>query len=85
MTATVTPALTDRGSSTNVVMVMMESVGTRDLGLYSALPRRHLQLERLAAHSALFDHVFAAQGNTSAAMTALSAPCIHGWHGFVPR
>ncbi len=55
----------------NVVMVVMESVGTRDLGLYGAPYHDTPQLERLAAHSAFFDHVYAAQGNTSAAMTAL--------------
>jgi arylsulfatase A-like enzyme len=71
LTATVTPALLHEARPLNVVMVVMESVGTRDLGLYSAPYKDTPQLERLAAHSALFDRVFAAQGNTSAAMTAL--------------
>jgi arylsulfatase A-like enzyme len=55
----------------NVVMVVMESVGTRNLGLYGASYDDTPQLERLAAHAAVFDHVYAAQGNTSAAMTAI--------------
>jgi arylsulfatase A-like enzyme len=54
----------------NVVMFVMESVGTRNLGLYGAPYPDTPQLERLASHAAVFDRVFAAQGNTSAAMTA---------------
>jgi hypothetical protein len=71
LTATVTPALLHEARPLNVVMVVMESVGTRDLGLYGAPYKDTPQLERLAAHSAQFDRVFVAQGNTSAAMTAL--------------
>ncbi len=55
----------------SVVMIVMESVGTRDLGLYGAPYTDTPQLQRLAANSAFFGHVYAAQGNTSAAMTAL--------------
>jgi len=71
LTATAVPALLHEARPLNVVMVVMESVGTRDLGVYGAPYKDTPQLERLAAHSALFDHVYAAQGNTSAAMTAL--------------
>jgi lipoteichoic acid synthase len=69
--ATVLPASLHEGHPLNVVMIVMESVGTRDLGLYGAPYKDTPQLERLAAHSAFFEHVYAAQGNTSAAMTAL--------------
>jgi arylsulfatase A-like enzyme len=70
-TATVMPASLHEAHPLNVVMVVMESVGARDLGLYGASYKDTPQLERLAAHSAFFDHLYAAQGNTSAAMTAL--------------
>jgi arylsulfatase A-like enzyme len=71
LAATVIPASLHEARPLNVVMVVMESVGTRDLGLYGAPYKDTPQLERLAANSVLFDHVYAAQGNTSAAMTAL--------------
>src|SRR5262249_49027732 len=55
----------------NVVMVVMESVGARAPGVYGARYDDTPQMQRLQNHAAVFSHIYAAQGNTSAAMTSL--------------
>ncbi len=69
--ASVWPALLPTTPRYNVVMVVMESVGAHNLGLYGAPYDDTPQLKRLESHAAVFNHIYAAQGNTSAAMTAL--------------
>jgi arylsulfatase A-like enzyme len=69
--ASVWPVLLPATPRYNVVMVVMESVGARNLGVYGAPYGDTPQLQRLENHAAVFSHIYAAQGNTSAAMTAL--------------
>ena len=55
----------------NVVMMILESVGSRRLQLYNAPYNDTPQLERLARHAAVFDRIYVSQAYTSAAMAAL--------------
>ena len=54
----------------NVVMVVLESVGSRRLGLYGASYGDTPELQRLASHAMVFDQIYASQPSTSAAMAA---------------
>jgi arylsulfatase A-like enzyme len=64
-------ALSHNGHPLNVVMIVMESVGANDLSVYGAPYPDTPQIERLAAHAAVFKNIYAAQANTSAAMAAI--------------
>jgi lipoteichoic acid synthase len=55
----------------NVVMIVMESVGTRQLQLYNGPYDNTPQIMRLAQHGVVFDRIYAAEADTSASMTAL--------------
>ncbi|MHB8381199.1 MAG: sulfatase [Candidatus Binataceae bacterium] len=55
----------------DVVMIVLESVGSRRLGLYGAAYRDTPELQRLARHAVVFDRFYASQPATSAAMAAL--------------
>lgn len=70
----------------NVVMIVMESVGTRRLGLYGAPYNDSPEIVRLARHAIVFQRIYAAQANTSDAIAALFCSLYpgHGWET-VPR
>jgi len=55
----------------NVLMLVMESVGANCLGLYGASFDDTPNLVELAHHALVFDRVFAAEAETSAALGAL--------------
>jgi arylsulfatase A-like enzyme len=55
----------------NVVMIVMESVGARRLQHYGASYQDTPELVQIADHGLVFDHIYAAQAYTSAAMPGL--------------
>jgi arylsulfatase A-like enzyme len=55
----------------NVLLVVMESVGARRLGLYGAPYDDTPNLVRLASHALVFNHIYVSKPNTSSAMAAL--------------
>lgn len=55
----------------NVLMIVMESVGAGRLQLYGASYKDSPEMVRLACHGLVFDHIYAAQAYTSAAMPGL--------------
>ena len=65
----------------NVLMVVMESVGVRQLQLCGAPFANSPNLVRLAQHGVLFDHVYAAEATSSSAMAGLfcSLYPYHDW------
>jgi arylsulfatase A-like enzyme len=65
----------------NVLMIVMESVGTKRLQLYGAPFEDSPNLMRLARHGLLFERVYAAEAITSSAMAALfcSVYPYHDW------
>jgi len=67
----------------NVLMIVMESVGSRSLELYGAQYHNTPQLIRLAAHSAVFDRIYVSQPYTSAAVLALFCS-LYPNHGWIP-
>jgi len=68
---------------TNIVMIVMESVGKRYLGSYGAPFPDTPELDRLAANAATFDSVYVAQALSNNAMGALLCS-IYPYHGFDP-
>ena len=65
----------------NVLMVVMESVGAHRLGLYGAPFDDTPNLVELARHALVFDRVYVAEAQTSAALGALLASVYpdHDW------
>ena len=65
----------------NVLMIVMESVGAPRLQLYGASYNDTPEMVRLARHGLVFDHIYAAQSYTSAAMAGLFCSLYpeHGW------
>jgi arylsulfatase A-like enzyme len=65
----------------NVLMVVMESVGAHRLGLYGAPFDDTPNLVELARHALVFDRVYVAEAETSAALGALFASVYpdHDW------
>jgi len=65
----------------NVLMVVMESVGAHRLGLYGAPFDDTPNLVELACHALVFDRVYVAEAQTSAALGALLASVYpdHDW------
>jgi len=57
--------------SPNVVMVVMESVGARYLGIYGAPFADTPELARMAAHAAVFDNVYVGQAMSNNAIGGL--------------
>lgn len=55
----------------NVLMVIMESTGSRRLQIYNAPYADTPEMARLAQHASIFDRVYVAQAYTSGAMSAL--------------
>jgi arylsulfatase A-like enzyme len=55
----------------NILMVIMESVGSRRLQIYDAPYPDTPQMMRLAQHAMIFDRMYVAQAYTSGAMSAL--------------
>jgi arylsulfatase A-like enzyme len=65
----------------NVLMIVMESVGERRLGLYGAPFDDTPRISELARHALVFNRVYASEAETSAAMGALFASVYpdHDW------
>lgn len=58
-------------SPMNILMIVMESTGAKRLQLYGASYKDSPEMVRLADHGVVFDHIYAAQSYTSAAMAGL--------------
>ena len=67
----------------HILMVVMESVGTRRLELYGAPYHDTPQMIRLARHSLVFDRIYASQPYTSPAMVALFCS-VYPRHSWIP-
>jgi len=63
--------LTSAGRRLNVVMIVMESVGTRRLQLYGAPYENSPQMVELARHGEIFTRVYVGQALSSSSMAAL--------------
>jgi lipoteichoic acid synthase len=63
--------LAGAGRGMNVVMVLLESVGTRHLSVYGAPYDTTPNLQRLASHALTFDRIYAPQSFTSSALGAV--------------
>jgi arylsulfatase A-like enzyme len=63
--------LTPASGPLNVLMVVMESVGARRVGLYGAPFDDSPNLDKLARHALVFSRVYVAEAETSAALGAL--------------
>jgi arylsulfatase A-like enzyme len=61
----------DRSRPLNIVMVIMESVGTHALQLYGARYQDSPELVRLSQHAAMFTRIYAPEALSSNAMAAL--------------
>jgi arylsulfatase A-like enzyme len=68
-------------SRMNILMIVLESVGTRRIDLYGASYNNTPNIDRLAQHAMLFDRIYVEQPNTSSGMAALfcSVYPLHGW------
>lgn len=75
-----------RARPTNVLMVVMESVGAKWLGVYGAPYRTGAVIEQLAERGALFSRVYASAPNSSSAMASLFSS-VYPFHGLqtIPR
>jgi len=75
-----------RATNCNVVMVVMESVGSQPLGHYGAPHDTTPQLTRLAERGLTFDRIYASQPYTSNAMAGIFCS-LYPWHGWrsLPR
>jgi lipoteichoic acid synthase len=74
----------------NILMIVMESVGSHRLGLYGAPYDDSPEISRLARHGAVFDQVYVSFAATSPAMGALFCSLYpeHGWYtmqGLMPN
>ena len=69
-----------RGRPTNVLMVVLESVGAKWLGIYGAPHQNSTQIERLAERGAVFSRVYASAPNSSSAMASLFSS-VYPFHG----
>jgi len=74
-------ALTAAESPFNVLMIVMESVGARRVGLYGSPFDDTPRISELASRALVFNRVYAAEAETSAAMGALFASVYpdHDW------
>ncbi len=71
----------DRAGPCNVVMVVMESVGSRYMGHFGAPHANTPELTRLARRGITFDRIYASQPYTSNAMAGLFCS-VYPWHGW---
>ena len=67
----------------NVLMIVMESVGSRRLHLYGAAYADTPELDALSRNAIVFDRIYSAQANTSAAIAALFCS-VYPYHGWFP-
>ncbi|HEY1850968.1 MAG TPA: sulfatase-like hydrolase/transferase [Candidatus Binataceae bacterium] len=87
-TVALSPAVTLPSGSRplNVLMIVMESVGTRSLQLYGAPHPETPEIINLARHGVVFDRIYASEAYSSAAMASLFCSLYpeHGWFN-IPR